>query len=122
MRRADFLNVWMGPLIFFLACFLSSCQTVSSSKKSRATKVSGDEAIASIAEVWAGKHLTQEEVENLKKQLKTDKDARSAIQAITGSVATKREGIKYCPVAGEHYAPHLDVCPIHKVKLKAVEE
>lgn len=116
------MTPWKGLFILILSCFMSSCQTVSSSKKSQATKVSGDEAIASIAEVWAGKRLTTEEVENLKKQLKTDKDARSAIQAITGSVATKREGIKYCPAAGEHYAPHLEICPVHKIKLKAVAE
>lgn len=131
MRRTDFLSLWMGTkaeglwtgaLIFFLACVLSSCQTVSSSKKSQATKVSGDEAISSIAEVWAGKHLTREEIEGLKKQLKTDKEARSAIEAITGSVTAKRGGIKYCPVDGEHYAPHVEVCPVHKIKLKAVEE
>ncbi len=108
--------------MLILVCLVSSCQTVSSSKKGQATKVSGDEAIASIAEVWAGKHLTQEEVEGLKKQMKTDQEARSAIQAITGSVATKRDGIKYCPIAGEHYAPHVEICPVHKIKLKMVEE
>ena len=77
-------------------------------------------AIETIAEAISGKDMTEEEVDQLKDQLRNDSEAQSAIQAITDSVSEKPR-IKYSPATGKRYAPHMEVDPETGVKLEWVE-
>jgi len=65
--------------------------------------------------------LNEEELRDLKKQIRTDKEAQTAIQAITESVGGNQT-VKYCPVTGRRYAAHIEICPEHQVKLEIVGE
>ena len=69
----------------------------------------------------SGRELSEEEKRNLQEQMRTDKDAQSAVQAISGSVSGKNVKVKYCPVGGERYAPHIETCPVHGVRLELVD-
>ena len=91
---------------------LSGC----AAKKAQNTEEMGT-ALESVAGALVGKELTPEEVKKLKKEIQTDPEARDAVQKITDSLQNPA-AVKYCPVDGQRYAPHLKLCPVHKVELK----
>lgn len=95
------------------------------SARRRSLDAGGDSrrALVAMTEAVTGRTLTEEETRRLEQQIKTDKEARTAIQSIAEAMAGQ-EGArgKYCPSGGEHYAPHLAICPVHKVPLKTTEE
>ena len=79
------------------------------------------EALSAVAGALSGKVLDKDDLRNLEKQIRTDEDAQTAIQAITESVGGKVPIVKYCPITGRRYAAHMEYCPEHNVKLKIVE-
>lgn len=102
----------------WLVCIAAAgCQTVSQKKSQAETR----QAIKSIGAAMAGRPLSPEEAQRLEQQLKADPEAQDAIRKISDSMREAPQA-KYCPVGGEHYAPRLEICPIHKVKLKTVGE
>lgn len=109
-------------VVYFASAFFSGCQTTASPiQAQKESRQEVQDAMTAVAGALSGKQLTKEELRNLEKQLKTDTEARSAVEVITGSVGGKSPSVKYCPVCGKRYAPHLDLCPDHHVKLKTVE-
>ena len=79
------------------------------------------QAFSAVAGALSGKFLDEDDLRNLEKQIRTDEDAQTAIQAITESVGGKVPIVKYCPITGRRYAAHMEYCPEHNVKLKIVE-
>jgi len=79
------------------------------------------EALSAVAGALRGKPLTKEEIKGLEKQLKTDVEAQTAVQAITQSVGGNQPSVKYCPLDGKRYAPNLLTCPEHNVELEFVD-
>jgi hypothetical protein len=75
-----------------------------------------------MTEAVTGRMLNEEEMRHLERQIKTDKEAQTAIHSIADAMGGQQERAKYCPMGGEHYAPHLAICPVHKVPLKTMEE
>ncbi len=54
--------------------------------------------------------------------IRADKEAQSAIGAITGAVSGKALSVKYCPATGKRYSPRIETCPVHGVELKNVDD
>jgi len=103
-----------------LALFLFGCQTTSQVQNSKKDTEDIGEILAVVAGALSGKPLSEEELNNLEKQIQTDEEAQSAIQAIADSVGGKATNVKYCPVTGRRYAFHFELCPEHQVKLEVV--
>ena len=107
-------------LVVSLALLLVGCQTTLQVQRSKEKNENVEGALSAVAGALSGKALSKEEVRNLEKQIQTDEDAQTAIEAITDSVGGKDPRVKYCPVTGKRYAPYLEICPEHKVKLEVV--
>ena len=102
--------------------FLTGCQTMSQPKSENESRKDVKEALGTIAEAISGKELSEKELKNLSKDLRTNKEAQSAIQSITNSMNKKSAIIKYCPLTGRRYAPRVMICPEHNVELKILED
>jgi uncharacterized membrane protein YebE (DUF533 family) len=106
--------------LFFvlLVLILSGCQTTS--QKQKESSEDSENVLSAVAGALSGKVLSKEEVRNLEKQIRTDKEAQSAIQVIADSVGGKALQVKYCPITGKRYAANIEFCPEHHVKLEIV--
>lgn len=101
---------------YLLVCLIltaGGCQTISAK---RSSAVETRQAMTSVAGGLAGRPLTPEESRQLERQIRTDPEAQEAVRKIATSMSEAPKA-KYCPVGGEHYAPRLEVCPVHKVRL-----
>jgi len=107
-------------LVASLALFLFGCQTMHQIQDSKGDEENIGEILSAVSGALRGKQLSEEELRNLEKQIRTDKDAQTAVQAITDSVGGKVPQVKYCPVTGKRYAAHLEICPEHQVRLEIV--
>lgn len=107
-------------ILFTLGALLSlgGCQTLSSGGSRSASAG----ALSPLTGAVAGKQLTPQELRRLERQIATDQEARSAMNAIAGSMGGTSSTVKYCPIDGARYAPHLKVCPVHQTDLKNVGE
>lgn len=119
----------MKKNFFIFGCLIVSgllvgCSTMGQNRHSAAPDASQKDAVSAIQSVTgavSGKPLTQEEMKNLTHDLRKDKEARSAVQAITDSMNPSENVVKYCPVDGERYSSKFTVCPVHNVPLKEVQ-
>ncbi|MCK5180718.1 MAG: hypothetical protein KAR32_14395 [Candidatus Omnitrophica bacterium] len=110
-----------GLTVFIIMILLSGCRTAPSVQGEGETGQDVQEALSAVAGALSGKKLSEEDLKNLEKQIRTDEEAQTAIQAITGSVGGQAPVVKYCPITGERYAAHMEYCPEHNVKLEIVE-
>jgi hypothetical protein len=81
-----------------------------------------EQAIKAIAEAVSGREVNEKELQELKHQLRHDEGARSAIQSMTNAMDQRPKRIKYSPLTGKRYAPHLEVDPETGAKLEWLEE
>lgn len=116
------IKVAVTFIFIFCSVLLSGCQTMAPVQHKTESREDVQEALSVVAGALSGKKLSEEELRDLVKQIRTDEDAQSAIQAITESVGGQAPVAKYCPVTGRRYAPHLEVCPEHNVELKTVDQ
>ena len=103
-------------LLFVISVFLSGCATSESVKANKEAQ----SALSSVAGAMSGRQLSDQEIRDLEKQIRTDKEAQTAIQAIAESLGLTAPLVKYCPVTGRRWAPHFDKCPEHHVPLEMV--
>lgn len=110
----------MIPKIHFLilSCALTvaffGCQTLPSKNESSEEII---RAVGSMTGALAGKEMSDQEARHLVQNLQKDKEARSAIESISGALDIKQTGIKYCPTDGKRFNSDVINCPEHKVKL-----
>ena len=107
--------------LVLVVAVLGGCQTAAPVKQEAESEEDVQAALTSVAGALSGRELSEEEKRSLEHQVRTDKDTQTAIQAISGSVSGKDVKVKYCPVDGERYAPHMEICPVHKVQLELVD-
>jgi hypothetical protein len=107
--------------LFLIATTLSGCQTAAPIKAESETNQDVQEALTAVAGAMRGRKLSEEEKRNLERQIRSDTEAQSAIQAISESVSGKSVKVKYCPITGKRYAPNLEECPEHHVPLETVD-
>lgn len=108
---------------FFYVClilFIYGCQTVKPSPSVNADD-DIDAALHEVAEALTGKELSQKDMKNLEKQIRHDKEARSAIDSIQDSLSNKKPVVKYSPVTGKRYAESMEFDPETGVKLEILE-
>ena len=117
MRKRFKTNFATGYLFLLAGVTAAGCQTLAVRQKSAGET---RRAITSVAVGLAGRPLTPEEARGLERQIRGDPEAREAVRKIAASMSEAPKA-KYCPVGGEHYAPHLEVCPIHKVRLLTID-
>ena len=98
--------------------FWGGCQSVPRSQGESSQDTM--EAMTTVTEAIVGKDLSQEDMKKLNQQMRTDRDARAAVQVLTDTMSGAA-AIKYCPMDGERFAASLTQCPTHKVELKEVE-
>jgi hypothetical protein len=109
-------------IVFVLAVLMQGgCRTTAPIKHESESNEDVQEALTAVAGALSGREFSEEEKRNLQEQIRTDPDAQSAVQAIGGAVSGKDVKVKYCPVGGERYAPHLETCPVHHVPLEMVD-
>ncbi|HQP11008.1 MAG TPA: hypothetical protein PKV41_06465 [Candidatus Omnitrophota bacterium] len=109
-------------MVFFcVVLILSGCRTIAPVGQGRnETSQEAQEALSAVAGAISGKPLSDEDLRNLEKQIREDEEAQTAVQAITQSVGGKAPVVKYCPIDGKRYAPHMEICPEHQVPLETV--
>ena len=111
----------VGIIVILMAgFFLSGCQTTKQVQAPQESREDVEKILSTVAGALSGKTLSEEELHNLEKQIRTDKEAQTAVQQITDSVGGKAPIVKYCPVTGQRYAGHLKICPEHRVPLEVV--
>ncbi len=110
-----------GLLLLSVVFLISGCATASSVRNENETTEEAQSALSAVAGALSGKTLSEEDLRNLEKQIKEDEEAQTAIQVITESVGGKAHVVKYCPVTGRRYAPHMEQCPEHQVHLEIVD-
>ncbi len=117
------MRFFYGGMVILGVLGMTGCQTLQQPKPvaSHETHRDVQKALGSITEAISGKTLSDKELKKLSKDLRTDKEARSAIKVITDTMSGRRR-VKYCPVTGRRYAPNLTVCPEHGVPLKDVSD
>jgi hypothetical protein len=85
------------------------------------TRPAKSSAAVSTAGAVAGQPVTERDLQNIAKQAAKDPDARSAVEAIAGSLDGQPAGVKYCPIDGKRFDAHFQKCPEHGVELKSLE-
>lgn len=81
-----------------------------------------EQALISVAGAVKKENVTSEDIKKLGQQIRTDKDAQSAVSSITQSMGHQKLKIKYCPVDGKRFAGTVLDCPDHHVELRWVDE
>ena len=112
MRKSLALGV---VFIFF------GCATTAPPEGHKETKQDVQSAVEAVATAITGQEMSEEELRELNRQIREDKEAQSAVQSITNTLSDASLSVKYCPVTGKRYSSHLTECPQHHVKLKELE-
>ena len=109
--KTDLGKTWC--LLVCVGLASGGCQTLS---HKRSSAVEAREAMTAVAGGLAGRPLTPQEARELEQQIRNDPEAQEAIRKIATSMSEAPKS-KYCPVDAARYAPHLEICPVHKVRL-----
>jgi hypothetical protein len=106
-----------------LVGLLAGCQTTHPKNgQDRQTTQETLDAVGSVTGALTGKELSEEEKRKMVRDLKNDKEAQSAMRSISGALDVKQTGIKYCPIDGQRFSADMEICPVHKVKLKELSD
>ncbi|MBI3601417.1 MAG: hypothetical protein HY209_00760 [Candidatus Omnitrophica bacterium] len=78
-------------------------------------------ALGTLTEGLTNQQISQQDLKNLAVQVQNNPQTKSAVQSIHQALSAGQKGVKYCPVDGQRFDASVDICPIHKVKLKTVD-
>lgn len=101
-------------------CF-NGCKTIHEPKAQPQAQEEMESALSSIAGSVAGQPVSKEELKNLGRQLRSDPEAKAAVENITNTLTMPSSGIKYCPEDGKRFSERLEMCPEHHILLKVLE-
>ena len=121
MNNQKFLYLALVAAVL-LGCQTSKPQGPTVTGQTVQDKQQAQSALKAVAGAIAGQNVSPQQMQHLTTSLQKDKDAQTAVQAITGSMEGDTGAVKYCPIDGKRYAPHVKVCPVHGVPLKTLEE
>ena len=110
----------LSAILILSLLILGGCQTAPSKvkKDSMAETIS---AFGTVTEGLTNQSVSQKDLKNLSIQVQKDPQVKSAVQSINQALSVQQTGVKYCPIDGQRFDGSVDICPIHKVKLKVVE-
>jgi len=106
-------------LIISIIILTTGCRTTTPQTKINNKDI--DQVIESIGGSLSGKELSEDDIKRIKKQLRNDPEAQSAVQAVSEGLDKNRIRIKFCPLTGKRYGPNFKLCPEHNVDLQWVE-
>ena len=78
-------------------------------------------ALGSVAGALSGQKVSDEDLNNLVRDLRKDTEAQSAAASVTHALSGSAANVQYCPVDGQRFSGKIKICPVHKVELKPVE-
>lgn len=116
--------------LVIIVFFLSGCFSLTPEQKEMKTMVLENQnedpegvvtAFESVVESYVGQNITPEQAERVVQQLKTDKEAQSAVIAIKDGLDPSKVRVKYSPATGKRYSASMEFCPETGVKLLPVE-
>ena len=110
--------------IFLLlgVCLWSGCAATGTRPEALSDQPESFSALRSVGQAVSGQDLTDEQMHKISRQIQEDEETRSAIKTIRENLSGSQARVKYCPVCGRRYSPHLKTCPIHGVELKELQE
>jgi len=116
------LGIFFLPGVFFLSglFFLAGCQSTKTFDSSSNSKVEVKDSLKSVLGALSSSEVDDQDLKKLEKDIRTNPETRSAVEAITDSVSGIPKEIKYCPETGKRYASHIQVCPKHQIELLEV--
>lgn len=108
-----------GIFLLLALFFLGSCATAGQNPAAlpRESREDAESALGTVVGAVSGREVSRKELETLGRQIQTNGETRSAVEAITNSMSGTA-GIKYCPVDGQRYSPKFMTCPVHHIELK----
>ncbi|MBF0478472.1 MAG: hypothetical protein HQL26_03215 [Candidatus Omnitrophica bacterium] len=110
-------NKSLFVLIVFCLC---GCATTGKPVSPLNNVHASEKDLTAVASAVAGKPVSAQEMRNLEKNLRTNPEAQSAVKEVADSFNGEVK-VKYCPVDGKRYAPNIQECPLHHVKLEWVK-
>jgi hypothetical protein len=105
-----------------ICIFFTGCQTTHPKTPAGESTQEQLDAVGSVTGALTGKELTDAEKRKMLRDLKSDKEAQSAMKSISGALEVRQTGIKFCPVDGQRFSSDVDLCPTHHVKLKELTD
>ena len=113
----------LAPLVFMSGCaVIQSPAPALIRRNPEETPQETVTAVETLVEGISGEEVNEEDLRALVKDLRSDEEARTAVQAIAEGMTPQKIVIKFCPICGKKYSPHLLTCPEHAVELQSVEE
>jgi beta-xylosidase len=99
------------------------CSTSSQNLKKAHDQEVMIDAVKTVAESVGGREMSDQDMKNLIRDIRTDPDTRSAVEAIQSAVNPQSDDgrIKFSPATGKRYAPHMEYDPETGVKLEYVQ-
>lgn len=125
--------LFVSAEFLMLACF-SGCASSGAAKRALAVnggsllnttaQESEEDAVSALRVVtgaMSDKEMTDEELYQAAKRMKDDPEAKTAVEAISSSFDQQNIQMKYSPVTGKRYSPHMEFDPETGVRLLPVE-
>lgn len=120
----------MRILVCSILLFIVGCSSVAQDYQGAAvgscsqaeTQKDRESALKTVAGAITGREMSDKDVRGLQQQLRQDKEAQAAIEAITQTVSGRQGITKYCPIDGERFSAGLKACPVHGATLEEIRE
>lgn len=104
-------------MFFFTGCQTTHNKPMTSTPSTQAAV----SALGTVTEGLTNQNISQKDLKNLATQVQKDPQTKSAVSSINQALSVDQTCVKYCPVDGQRFDCKVDICPIHKIKLKLVE-
>ncbi|MCD4779718.1 MAG: hypothetical protein K8S27_04110 [Candidatus Omnitrophica bacterium] len=128
------MKIFKSSLLFCLVFSISGCSHIVE-KRIQKHKVAGkvlktteEEDLVDAVTAWetvseaiTGQEMTEDELRNLARDIRKDKDAQSALESIATALDPQKVRVKYSPATGKRYSADMEICPETGVKLLPVQ-
>lgn len=104
-----------------LVLFIYGCRTIPSEQTDKQLRDEAVQSLGTVASAISGKEITEDDLRDLNKQIRNDEEAKQAVDSITDALTGENTVIKYCPIDGARFAPHIQKCPEHNIDLEILQ-
>lgn len=108
-------------LVIILGVFLSTAGCRTTQPVSNQEREEDKAAIKSVLGTMAGQEVDDKDLKDLSHQVKTDEEAKSAVEAISGSMSPGSAAM-VCPNDGKRYSARLKTCPDGVTPLEPIQD
>ncbi len=116
-------SLWCLTYVIVTGMILIGCQTTPPKTVPKKAESAPEviSALGTLTEGLTNQNISRKDLKNLAVQVQNNPQATSAVQSINQALSAQQRGVKYCPVDGQRFDASVDICPIHKVKLRFLE-